>query len=88
MYAKNRNTPYAQYVFANVKEFVRAGQGMYRYDEIASGVGLKPTHNFRRRINEMVADGILVLCPTFTPRGGIENRFMIASSPEAEVHPF
>jgi hypothetical protein len=50
---------------------------MYSYNELASGVGLKPTHNFRRRINEMVADGSLVLVPAFTPRGGIENRFMI-----------
>jgi len=77
MYSQKRLTPYAQYVFSNVLSFARVGQGMYSYDELASGVGLKPTHNFRRRVNEMVADGSLVLCPAFTPRGGIENRFMI-----------
>jgi hypothetical protein len=72
-----RLTAYAQYVFSNVKEAARVGQGMYSYDELAEMVGLKPTHNFRRRINEMVSDGSLKLCPAFTPRGGIENRFMI-----------
>ena len=77
MSSQKRLTPYAQYVFSNVLAFARVGQGMYSYDELASGVGLKPTHNFRRRVNEMVADGSLVLCPAFTPRGGIENRFMI-----------
>lgn len=75
---KARLTAYAQYVFTNVKEAARVGQGMYTYDELAVMVGLKPTHNFRRRIHEMVSDGTLKLCPAFTPRGGIENHFMVA----------
>lgn len=74
--AQVRLTAYAQYVFTNVAKAARVGQGMYSYDELAEMVGLKPTHNFRRRIHEMVTDGILKLCPAFTPRGGIENRFM------------
>jgi hypothetical protein len=38
-------------------------------------VGLKPTQHFKRRIHQMVQMKVLVLCPAFTPRGGIENRF-------------
>ena len=86
--AQSRLTPYAQYVFSNIEEFARVGQGMYSYDELASAVGLKPTHNFRKRINEMVADGKLKLCPAFTPRGGIENRFMITPTTETTEIPF
>jgi len=86
--AQSRLTPYAQYVFLNVLKFARVGRGMYSYDELASGVGLKPTHNFRRRINELVKDGKLVLCPSFTPRGGIENRFMFDVTGDNGVYPF
>lgn len=85
---KARLTAYAQYVFSNVKDNARLGQGMYSYDELAEMVGLKPTHNFRRRINEMVTDGILKLCPAFTPRGGIENRFMATTTVETTEIPF
>lgn len=40
-------------------------------------VGLKPTQHFRRRVNQLVQSGVFKLVPAFTPRGGIENRFMI-----------
>lgn len=86
--AQARLTAYAQYVFSNVKEAARSGGGVYSYDELAAMVGLKPTHNFRRRINEMVSDGSLKLCPAFTPRGGIENRFHYPEINPVEVIPF
>jgi len=88
MLSQRRMTAYAQYVFTNVSHFARVGQGCYTYDELAGGVGLKPTHNFRRRVHEMVSDGTLVLCPAFTPRGGIENRFMIAITQTEMAVPF
>jgi len=88
MSSKRPNTAYAGYVFSNVLQFARVGQGMYSYDELARGVGLKPTHNFRRRIHEMVSDGRLVLCPAFTPRGGIENRFMVHVTETEMAIPF
>lgn len=88
MLSKRPNTAYASYVFSNVLQFARVGQGMYSYDELARGVGLKPTHNFRRRINELVSDGSLVLCPAFTSRGGIENRFMAKPTNEITEIPF
>jgi len=68
-------TPYETYVFTNVSQAARAGQGMYSYKELAEMVGLKPTQHFRRRINQMVQGRVLKLLPAFTPRGGIENRF-------------
>lgn len=75
-------TAYAEYVFSNVTRMIRDGGGAYNYKELAGMVGLKPTQHFKRRINQMVAHGLLTLTPAFTPRGGIENRF---SYPEAQV---
>lgn len=69
-------TPYEMFVKTNIPHAVRAGQGAYNYKELGEMVGLKPTANFRRRINELVRDGVLRLVPAFTPRGGIENRFI------------
>jgi len=73
----NVTTAYQMYVFSNVAQCARAGQGAYTYAELAEMVGLKPTQHFRRRINQMVAGEVLKLVPAFTPRGGIENRFTI-----------
>ncbi len=68
-------TAYASYVFSNIDLNVRSGGGCYSYKELADMVGLKPTQHFKRRIHQMVQMKVLVLCPAFTPRGGIENRF-------------
>jgi len=68
-------TAYEQYVFTNVPQAARLGQGMYSYKELAEMVGLKPTQHFRKRINQLVKGRVLKLLPAFTPRGGIENRF-------------
>lgn len=70
-----RTTAYAQYVFSNVSTTVRLGQGAYNYHELAAMVGLKPTHNFRSRVRQMVAEGRLKAIASFTSRGGIEARF-------------
>ena len=76
------NTAYAEYVFSNVTRILRDGGGAYNYNELAEKVGLKPTQHFKRRIRQMLAHGLLHLDPTFTPRGGLENRF---SYPESQV---
>ena len=70
-------TAYEQYVFTNLVTIVRSGGGAYCYKELAEMVGLKPTQHFRRRVNQLVQSGVFKLVPAFTPRGGIENRFMI-----------
>lgn len=72
-----RTTAYSSFVFSNLIPHVRSGGGAYTYSELADMVGLKPTQHFRRRVNQLVTSGVLKLVPAFTPRGGIENRFMI-----------
>jgi len=79
------NTAYASYVFSNLIPIVRSGAGAYSYSELASMVGLKPTAHFRRRVGQLVEDGRLVIVHTFTPRGGIEHRFMTPIDESTEV---
>lgn len=69
-------TAYEQYVKTNLIPIVRSGGGVYSYKELAAMVGLKPTQHFKRRVNQLVMLGVLSLTPSFTPRGGIENKFM------------
>lgn len=69
-------TAYELYVNTNLPQCVSSGAGAYNYKELAEMVGLKPTQHFRRRVNQLVQSGVLKLVPAFTPRGGIENRFM------------
>lgn len=68
-------TPYAEFVYSNVAQAARVGQGAYNYKELAEMVGLKPTQHFKRRVNDLVKKNVFKIVPSFTPRGGIENRF-------------
>jgi hypothetical protein len=70
-------TAYEEYVNSNIVRMLRERVGLYNYKELAELVGLKPTQHFKRRINQMVHHGLIVLTPAFTPRGGIENRFTL-----------
>jgi len=83
----SRTTAYGEYVFSNLASCVRSGAGLYNYGELAAMVGLKPTHNFRKRVRQMVAEGLLKLTPAFTPRGGIEARFQTPTN-ETQEMPF
>lgn len=78
-------TAYAEYVFSNVTRMLLERGGAYNYKELAEMVGLKPTQHFKRRINQMVAHGLVHLDPAFTPRGGIENRFSYPEPKEQVV---
>jgi len=75
---RNVTTAYASYVFSNLPQAVRSGGGCYSYKELADMVGLKPTQHFKRRVHDLIRMKELLLCPAFTPRGGIENRFQTA----------
>lgn len=75
--SRSVTTPYEEFVKSNVPQAVRAGQGAYNYKELAELVGLKPTGNFRRRVNQLAVSGVLKKFAAFTPRGGIENRFTV-----------
>jgi hypothetical protein len=86
MYSGNpRVTAYAEYVFSNVNRTLLERGGVYNVKELAELVGLKPTGNFRRRIKQLVKDGQLEAIAAFTPRGGIEARYMLpVAAPELE----
>ena len=85
---RNVTTAYQQYVNTNLVSHVRSGGGAYNYNELAAMVGLKPTQHFRRRVNQLVQSGVFKLVPAFTPRGGIENRFMIDITETEMAVPF
>jgi len=67
----SRDTVYAQFVYSNVLSTLAVGQGAYTVDELARMVGLKPTHNFRRRVKALVQSGQLKAEPVFSPSGGL-----------------
>jgi len=83
-----RNTAYAEYVFTNLTSIVSSRVGLYSYSELAELVGLKPTHNFRKRVRQMTSEGTLQAVPTFTPRGGIELRFTAMPNEPIGAIPF
>jgi len=78
-------TAYGEYVFSNTTRMLRERGGAYTYKELAVLLGLKVTPNFRRRIKQMVAQGLVTLTPTFTPRGGLENRFSYPEDQTQEI---
>jgi len=86
--SESRQTAYKEFVFSAIPHAVRDGAGLYNYQELAGLVGLKPTHNFRKRVRQLVAEGRLELIATFTPRGGIEARFKQAAEPLQMEFPF
>jgi hypothetical protein len=69
--SRYNKTVYAEYVFSNVKAII-VGQGQtYNINDLARVVGLKPTNNFKRRVNQMVSEGLICAYPVFSPRGGM-----------------
>lgn len=80
-----RQTAYAEYVNSNLTLLVAERGGLYTYQELAEMVGLKPTHNFRRRVKALVAAGTLKAHSVFTPRGGIEVRFAMPEGYTTEI---
>jgi len=83
-----RTTAYATYVFSNLPPTVKSGGGLYNYEELAAMVGLKPTHNFRKRVKDLVAAGVLEFHAAFTPLGGIEARYSTVEVQAPKETPF
>lgn len=84
----SRTTAYSQYVFSNLPPTVKSRVGLYNYFELAELVGLKPTHNFRKRVRQLVSEGLLVATACFTPAGGIETRFTSPTDENTKEIPF
>lgn len=81
-------TAYAEYVFSNVLSILSDGAGAYDINTLAAKVGLKPTHNFKKRIRQMVAEGRLKSFAAFTPRGGLMLVYTLPEAPEVLEMPF
>lgn len=73
MYGKTPryDTVYFEFVKANVISILGAGQGYYDIKALAAACGLKPTHNFKRRIQQLVDLGLIVGIPAVSTRGGM-----------------
>jgi len=72
MSTKPRNsTVYKEFVFSNVSSILSGAGIAYNINDLASLVGLKPTNNFKRRVNQMVAEGLIHSFAAFSPRGGL-----------------
>ncbi len=80
-----RDTVYKQYVFERVGQGTEQSWSAYTYEELAVLVGLKPTHNFKRRIREMVQAGLLKSITAFTSRGGLTILFHHPSNNPLEI---
>lgn len=82
------NTVYFQYVSTNLPLRLAEGQGCYSVEDCARLLGLKPTHNFRKRVKQLAQTGVLTETPAFNARG---NVIAVYSLPEVtcnERYPF
>lgn len=80
-----RETAYSEYVISNLPQRVAGGGGAYTYKELSEMVGLKPTHNFRRRVKWLAMTGNLKQTACFTPAGGLEARFSMPDIHTEEI---
>jgi hypothetical protein len=80
-----RDTVYKQYVRDRVGQGLKDNPQLYNYDDLAEMVGLKPTHNFKRRIREMVSEGLLKAHVVFSRRGGLTHMFSTPNYEQTEL---
>jgi hypothetical protein len=90
MYGKvpRYDTVYFEYVKANVTSILGAGQGAYDMNELAAACGVKPTHNFKRRVMQMVELGIIKADVALTGRGSMKAVFMLPEVAKESDYPF
>lgn len=85
---RHNKTVYSEYVFSNVTARLAEGQGCYPINDLAQLVGLKPTVNFKKRVNQMVSEGLIVASPAFSPRGGLMKIYSLPMPEKQEEQPF
>lgn len=83
MSKRSSNTVYKEFVFSNVRSILGEQGGAYTINDLAVAVGLKPTNNFKRRVKQMVDEGLIHAYPAFSPRGGLMKIY--TSLPEHET---
>jgi hypothetical protein len=79
MYGKTayKDTVYFEYVKANVVSMLGQGKGAYDLKELAALIGLKPTHNFKRRLHQLVDLGVIAAEVAYTETGSMKAVFML-----------
>lgn len=90
MYGKvpHYDTVYFEFVKANVVSILGTGQGAYDMKELAAACGLKPTHNFKRRIMQLVELGIIKADVALTGRGSMKAVFTLPEVVIQQEFPF
>jgi len=84
MYGKTpyKDTVYFEYVKANIVSTLGQGKLIYDLKELAVLIGLKPTHNFKRRVMQLVELGVIVADVAYTEKGSLKAVFKL---PEVEM---
>lgn len=85
---RSSNTVYKQFVFSNVSSILGGAGQAYNINDLAGLVGLKPTGNFKRRVNQMVEEGLIHSFAAFSPRGGLMKVYTSISTDWIEENPF
>lgn len=90
MYGKTPryDTVYFEFVKANVTSILGMGQGVYDMKELAAACGLKPTHNFKKRVMQLVELGIIKADVALTGRGSMKAVFMLPEVEKPKDYPF
>ena len=70
-----KQSAYADYLYSKVEEILKRQGGAFTLKELSHYAGLKITPNMRRRINHIVASGLLEVHPVVQTYGGSCNMF-------------
>lgn len=65
-----KHTVYADYIYQTLTIIRQEGGGVFSFLDIAERLGLKPTHNLRKRLRTAEARGILTIGMAYKPERG------------------
>jgi len=85
---RSSNTVYKEFVFSNVRSMLGEEGRAYTINDLAGAVGLKPTNNFKRRVKQMVDEGLIQAFAAFSPRGGLMKVYTSNNVQQSEVNEF
>ena len=89
MYGKApvKETIYSKFVFARVLNVLEQGRGVYDIKDLAFACGLKPTHNFSRRIMQLVDQHHIIMIATHNANGRLTAVFCLPEVDTTSVYP-
>lgn len=82
-----KQTTYADYLYAKVEELLSRGGGFTVMD-LSSYAGLSVTGNMRRRLQHCVVAGTLAVMPVYKPGRGSMNLYYRPDTTKKQEHPF